>query len=880
MPTFDCIARLNQAAGRALTDAEVEAIFSRIHKAALDIKAGRRTPQAGAMGMQGVIDAAAQEAAATMAAEAARAERNANLQVIKMAQRMSDFNRIRAGVGSGIDAVSRMIANKADGRADQFSLENHFHGVNSDMQRRVPELFEALGNDAFGFVQQPEKIHLLVREMRGERTGDKMAADAAKAWKDATTEFKNRFNDAGGNIGTIEDWGLPQSHSQQLVAAAGRDQWLATLPAAEHAQAVLLGTQPPPAYSRQVWVDSVYRAIDHSRYVDDAGVPWEEARTREFLGKAWDNISTDGWATREPGQFAGVGARANRGSEERKIHFASADAYMNYWSEFSGRTFPDIITKHIEGMARDIAFIEHFGPNPDQNYRVLRDMAAKQDAAAAPAELNRMQRQLQSLDALYDVAAGRVFPIANLAVGRVFEVLRDLNVAGKLGTAFVNSLIGDKVMMETMARLNEVPAMQAWVNELRLLNPANDAERATLRRMGLMADYLKVSMARWGDDLGASRWTAKLANSVMRVSGMNAINEWRRGSAALDMMGVLGREVAGKDFAAAKAEDIHMLKVFGIDEFTWKVWKLAQLDDLGHGNDKMLTPDSISSITDDQLRAANIIAQVSEPIEGTRVRQQAITRLLGVINSEARNSIIEPGWATRAMMNSPEASLPFPFGILPSAQGTLGKAFWQFKSFPLAQFTTMWQVSMSRPTTGGKVAAMTGIVGMLTLAGLMTTETKDILTGKDPKPIDWKLGVQAFLQGGALGIYGDFLYGINETHMGTGPLELFAGPTLGSGLDLLTSSMKAAKDSSEGKPTHYASHLFNIGKGFIPGNNLWFTKAATDHILMQNIQESLNPGYLARMRQKAMHDYHQDYWWQPGEFTPERAPDLGSMVPK
>ena len=44
MAWTDCIARLAQAAGRALSDDEVTAIFERIHKAALDIKAGRAQP--------------------------------------------------------------------------------------------------------------------------------------------------------------------------------------------------------------------------------------------------------------------------------------------------------------------------------------------------------------------------------------------------------------------------------------------------------------------------------------------------------------------------------------------------------------------------------------------------------------------------------------------------------------------------------------------------------------------------------------------------------------------------------------------------------------------------------------------------------------------
>ncbi len=41
MSYADCIRSITQAAGRDLSDKEVAAIYERVHKAALDIKAGR-----------------------------------------------------------------------------------------------------------------------------------------------------------------------------------------------------------------------------------------------------------------------------------------------------------------------------------------------------------------------------------------------------------------------------------------------------------------------------------------------------------------------------------------------------------------------------------------------------------------------------------------------------------------------------------------------------------------------------------------------------------------------------------------------------------------------------------------------------------------------
>jgi hypothetical protein len=190
----------------------------------------------------------------------------------------------------------------------------------------------------------------------------------------------------------------------------------------------------------------------------------------------------------------------------------------------------------------------------------------------------------------------------------------------------------------------------------------------------------------------------------------------------------------------------------------------------------------------------------------------------------------------------------------------------------------MWEVAMSKPSFGGKIGVLSAVMAMQTLAGAMLVTTRDMLSGKDPREVDWKFGLQSFLQGGALGIYGDFLYGVNQTRYGTGPLEIAAGPTMGSALDVLTSTMTAARDAQAGKQTHLAAKYMTIAKGFIPANNLWYTKAATDHLIFQNIQEALNPGYLASMRARSQREYHQDWWWAPGEPTPSRPPNLEAVT--
>jgi hypothetical protein len=115
--------------------------------------------------------------------------------------------------------------------------------------------------------------------------------------------------------------------------------------------------------------------------------------------------------------------------------------------------------------------------------------------------------------------------------------------------------------------------------------------------------------------------------------------------------------------------------------------------------------------------------------------------------------------------------------------------------------------------------------------------------------------------------------------MGSGPVEAMAGPTIGPLLELgLVLPLDAAKkrDRGQGHAPRRAAH--EPAKGFVPGNNIWYTKAATEHLVWQRVMEMLSPGYLNTIRSKTAKEYGQDWWWQPGRPAPDRLPDLGRAV--
>ena len=59
-----------------------------------------------------------------------------------------------------------------------------------------------------------------------------------------------------------------------------------------------------------------------------------------------------------------------------------------------------------------------------------------------------------------------------------------------------------------------------------------------------------------------------------------------------------------------------------------------------------------------------------------------------------------------------------------------------------------------------------------------------------------------------------------------------------------------------------------------------YTKSALDHLIFHQLQEFASPGYLSHATSRARREFGQDFYWAPGERTPDRPPNLGAMTGK
>jgi hypothetical protein len=156
-----------------------------------------------------------------------------------------------------------------------------------------------------------------------------------------------------------------------------------------------------------------------------------------------------------------------------------------------------------------------------------------------------------------------------------------------------------------------------------------------------------------------------------------------------------------------------------------------------------------------------------------------------------------------------------------------------------------------------------------TILGALSLQTKDIAAGREPRPMDNKeFFMAALVQGGGLGIFGDYLFS-DVNRFGGGVVSSAFGPTGQLADDFIKLVVGNAQQAISGEETNILGESVNFVERYTP--DLWQThllkNAMFDQIEMladPDAQRKYN-----RMMRKRQREYQQDYWWKPGEPLPE-----------
>ncbi|MFA3416236.1 hypothetical protein KWD47_04320 [Acinetobacter baumannii] len=784
---------------------------------------------------------AAKQVAIDIQEQLKRKHKIAAQDILKQSQNIAALDH---GKLSSMEVIDRMVAAHGDMSGIQ-SIDSKARGIAAIYRGELVDFYTNIKGGLGVFTDQ-ELVQKIVRERFGENTGDALAKKISDKMGDVFETMRDRFNRNGGDIGKLDNWGLPQTHNLEKIAKAGKE----------------------------AWVSKAESLIDTRQYVHENGDYYSQQEIRSLLEYTYDTLSSDGANKIEVGRQAtggGTSKVTNRHGESRVLHFKDAESWLEYQSEFGGMQFVDLVEAHINGLSKDIAMVENLGSNPKTALKILMDAAAKKDwEGQIPEKITKRVRK--RIETMFDEFSGGNSPqsevLANLGV-----LYRSMNVAAMLGGTTISS-ITDQAMIAKTANVHGLSYRKTFGELVNQLNPANKADRELAHSLGLATEEMIGSIARWSDDgltstYGKSEKLARIssgiASQVMRVSGLNALTAASKVGFTKLLMEKYGRLSRSKAWNDLDAQDRELLSNTGLDERAWQVFQLAEPVVDRKGN-QLMSARSIYEIPDEKLTSFG---------DPKQVKDQVSSQLQAHLLDEQGLAVVEAGLREKTLIN---------VGARGTITGEIVRGLAQFKSFSAAFLMRHGSRAFAQEGIKGKAGYAVPLFVTLTLLGGLVVQLKELLNGNDPQTIydsndPKKAGsffIRSAVQGGGLSFLGDILVAGTDTS-GRDANSFVAGPLGNDFTALLGLTVGNLTQYNEGKDTNFGNEAFKFVKGKIPAQNLWYTKAVINRMVFDEMQDTIAPGYREKALRKAERQQDRERFWGD-DINDIRAPDFERVV--
>lgn len=584
----------------------------------------------------------------------------------------------------------------------------------------------------------------------------------------------------------------------------------------------------------------------------------------------------------EAGKRIGPANLANSLGKERVYHFKSVEDATAYREQFGhGRTI-DGIVGHLRRVAHVNAALKTFGPNPEVMFGHLKESLKRdisENAALSPSEKAKQTRELDDgfgiLKYGIDSVTGAVNRPGNITLATIGAELRTLQSLSKLGS-MIFSQVGDTVTPAIAAAFRGGNPLGAWTDQVSAImrgRPKGEVADITYL-LGEALDGLTghIINAHAAEDTRLGFLTRN-STGFFKWTGSNWWTDVTRGAAVRSISAEMAMHAGRHNFAGLPPTYRHFLGLHGIDAAKWEAIRQANTR-IAEGK-AYITPDRINELPDSAIEPL-----IARRVAAARLLKVGANEKVAQLFADARDDLVMTvrrlfADETNYAILRPDAASTR-FTTLGGGEG-LRRGTWggeavrliaQFKSFPVA-FT---QRVMGRAVYGHRKDATAGEIGThigtlvtgLMVAGYLSMTLKDLAKGYwPPRNIaDGRTILASFLQSGAAGIYGDFLFGESD-RFGGGLAESLLGPTIGGVLNLV----EIGKDARDAAMTG-GDNQFSGAKAFswLVGNNpvwplnLWYTRAALDYLVLNSTREALSPGYLRRQARNRERDYGQSRW--------------------
>lgn len=552
---------------------------------------------------------------------------------------------------------------------------------------------------------------------------------------------------------------------------------------------------------------------------------------------------------------------AKRESQSRALYFKDGDAAFQYNTKFGQGRLAETVLQGLDGAAKSAGLLKVLGTNPEATLDRL-FMEYEDSLRGDPERRAKFASKKGELRNLLATLDGTTQIPGDVQAAKIAAFTRAWVAMSKLGGMLISSITDLSNYAAEMRFGQDQNLLGGVLDGMGALTRgrAKGEQKQILASLGVFHESMLGGAYHRFDnpDLVGGK-TAWAMQQFFKWTGINWWTETLRDAYALSHSHYMASN-AGKAFDALPDSLRDMLGLYKIDAGKWELLRNAPMQAADGRN--YMTPEGVNTLPRQALE--NYIASVGRTVSDASVqnlRDDLASALRAMTIDRMHHAVIEPGARTRAFMQR---------GTQPgTVAGEFLRYIGQFKSFPVA----LIQMTLGREVYGrgydtigeylrkgrGDMLGLASFIALSVGMGYAAMSIKDLLRGKNPRPIDdRRTWMAAFVQGGGLGIYGDFLFGQYSRTGGTLTASL-AGPAFGvldTVMDLKTRIQKG---------DDVAAAAFKAALDNTPFMNIFYTRVALDYLILHQIQEALNPGFLRRAEQRVQRDNGQTYWLPPSE---------------
>lgn len=803
----DCIAAVKAAAGRDLSEDQIEQIFEWVQ---------RRTRRHVATGM--APDVAAQRAGRELADETRLAgileKRNAlKNEAAKQA--------IQDTIVQGREAAGLRQAIK-DTDASIRGMRQEFFGP---LVRELDEagVMKILKRGDAAFERDVRKEIFALDNGQPHATKNTQAQAAAKAISKFNDTTRNAMNDAGAWIGRLDDYIAFQSHDQGKLRKAGFEAW----------QEFVV-----PRLSQRTFAE-----------LPDTT---PEALT-EYLRQIYNNLKNGVHETSQPGTiagFTGPGNLAKRVSHERKLVFKDAEARSDYDETFGRGNLMDNIVRSGNSAARNVALMQRWGTNPQAMFDKLN---SEYLAAANRRDDEKAVKALQGAfnQRMMAVVDGTAQVPQDVTLANITSWAQAFQTVTKLGGVVLSSIPDIAVNAATL-RHNGVGLFASYANSITSLIP-NAGRRQVAYDASVAIDGALQSLASTIHGTDITGRASKLVDFFHKVNFLEWWTTSMKNGVGTMLTHNLARNAAA-DFGALSPRLQRTLGQYGIGEVEWgKVRGLAQK--AADGREHILP-----SMIEDAATRQKFQTYVADQISIAMTEPDAYSRTITTWGTQAGTI---GGTMARLMMQF--KSYPITFMTRTLARewrdvktGDVGGMASLIASVSLLGFVSSELKDMAKGREPRSARMLRGEAGYEDYAGAVFAALKqggglgfygDFLFGQ---PNRFGGPVSDLVLGPSFGTADD----AGKLLQGLIQATAVRNPRDNPERDLPMQAIKFFRDNAG---------ALGIVPGMAPAAllNTFYGRLALDTLVIHRLQEAVNPGYQTRYEDRIRREQHREFWLAP-----------------